>query len=155
VLVSPGAGDELQGLKKGVIELADMLAINKADGDNIARARATAAEYRSALHITGARSPRGTTPVITYSALTGAGIAQLWDGILDHDARMAAAGEKAARRRRQQVTWMWSVLEARLLDRLKSDPRLEPKLTRLEAAVAEGRLSPSVAADQIAEALGI
>src|SRR5262252_334535 len=83
-LMLPGAGDELQGLKKGVVELADMIAVNKADGDNIGRAKAAAAEYRAALHILNPRSPNWTPPVVTYSALTGDGIAQLWASVLDH-----------------------------------------------------------------------
>jgi LAO/AO transport system kinase len=155
VLISPGAGDELQGLKKGMIELADMLAINKADGDNIARAQATAAEYSAALHILGPPSPHWAQPVITYSALTGTGIAELWKRICDHRQRMQAAGEDVARRRRQQVTWMWSMLEARLLTPLKSDPRLRSMLARIETAVAEGQLSPSLAVEEIAGTLGL
>src|SRR5438105_279028 len=78
VLMLPGAGDELQGLKKGVVELADMIAINKADGDNVARAKAAAAEYRAALHILAPKSPHWSPPVVTYSALTEDGIDQLW-----------------------------------------------------------------------------
>src|ERR1700689_4507312 len=84
VLMLPGAGDEWQGLKKGVVELADMIAVNKADGDNILRAKAAAAEYRAALHILSPRSPSWSPPVVTYSALTGDGVAALWDHILDH-----------------------------------------------------------------------
>src|SRR5438477_6453953 len=91
VLMLPGAGDELQGLKKGVIEIADMLAINKADGDNINRAKAAAAEYRGALQILNPRSPNWSTPVVTYSALTGAGIAELWAHVLDHREKLTAA----------------------------------------------------------------
>ena len=102
VLMLPGAGDELQGLKKGVIEIADMLAINKADGDNINRAKAAAAEYRAALQILNPRSPNWSTPVVTYSALTGAGIAELWDTVLEHRERMIKAGELEARRREQR-----------------------------------------------------
>ena len=77
-LMLPGAGDELQGIKKGIVELADMIAVNKADGDNVERANAAAAEYRAALHILTPRSPNWTPPVMTYSALTGDGIAELW-----------------------------------------------------------------------------
>ena len=88
VLMLPGAGDELQGLKKGVVELADMIAINKADGDNLKRAKAAAAEYRAALHILTPRSPNWSPPVVTYSALTGNGIAELWATVLDHRERM-------------------------------------------------------------------
>src|SRR5262252_7509629 len=105
VLMLPGAGDELQGLKKGVVELADMIAINKADGDNRARAQAAAAEYRAALHILSPRSPHWSPPVVTYSALSGSGIAELWATVLDHRQRLSAAGELAARRREQQVKW--------------------------------------------------
>src|SRR5436190_2546489 len=155
VLMLPGAGDELQGLKKGVIEIADMLAINKADGDNINRAKAAAAEYRAALQILNPRSPNWSTPVVTYSALTGAGIAKLWDTVLEHRERMIKAGELEARRREQQVKWMWAMLEDRVFARLKSDPAIKAKLPRIEAAVAEGRMTPALAVDEIAAALGV
>ena len=155
VLMLPGAGDELQGLKKGVVEIADMIAINKADGDNVARAKAAAAEYRAALHILSPHSPNWSPPVVTYSALTGAGIAELWTTILDHRQRMTEAGELDARRRQQQVKWMWAMLEDRVFARLKSDPALKARLPRIEAAVAEGRTSPAVAVDEIAAALGV
>src|SRR5947199_4104377 len=84
VLMLPGAGDELQGLKKGVVELADIIAINKADGDNIKRARAAAAEYRAALHILTPRSAIWSPPVVAYSALTGQGIPELWEIVRSH-----------------------------------------------------------------------
>src|SRR5215211_3660806 len=155
VLMLPGAGDELQGLKKGVVEIADMIAINKADGDNVKRAKAAAAEYRAALHILTPRSPSWSPPVVTYSALTGAGVAELWESILDHRERMSKAGELDARRREQQVKWMWAMLEDRLFARLKSDPALKAKLPRIEAAVAAGRMSAAVAVDEIASALGV
>ena len=155
VLMLPGAGDELQGLKKGVIEIADMLAINKADGDNINRAKAAAAEYRAALQILNPRSPNWSTPVVTYSALTGAGIAKLWDTVLEHRERMIKAGELEARRREQQVKWMWAMLEERVFARLKSDPILKAKLPRIEAAVAAGRMSAVLAVEEIAVALGV
>ena len=153
VLMLSGAGDELQGLKKGVIEIADMLAINKADGDNVKRAQAAAAEYRAALHILNPRSRTWSPPVVTYSALTGAGIAELWDGILDHRQRMTNSGELDARRREQQVKWMWAMLEERVFARLKSNPALRAKLPRIEAAVAAGRMSPAIAVEEIVSLL--
>ena len=153
VLMLPGAGDELQGLKKGVIEIADMLAINKADGDNIKRAQAAAAEYRAALHILNPRSRTWSPPVVTYSALTGAGIAELWDSILDHRQRMTNSGELDARRREEQVKWMWAMLEERVFARLKSNPTLRAKLPRIEAAVAAGRMSPAIAVEEIVSLL--
>jgi len=155
VLMLPGAGDELQGLKKGVVELADMIAINKADGDNLPRAQAAAAEYRAALHILGHRSPHWSPPVVTYSALTGEGIASLWAGVMEHHARMTAAGALATRRRAQQVKWMWAMLEDRVAARLRSDPAIRAKLPRLETAVGDGRMSAAVAVEELAAALGI
>jgi LAO/AO transport system kinase len=155
VLMLPGAGDELQGLKKGVVELADMIAVNKADGDNIDRAMAAAAEYRAALNILTPRSALWSPPVVAYSALTGEGIAKLWDTILEHRARMSSSGELAARRRDQQVKWMWAMLEERMLSRLRSNPALRTKLPKLEAAVADGRVSAAVAVEEIAAALRI
>src|SRR6266852_4371909 len=153
VLMLPGAGDELQGLKKGVVELADLIAVNKADGDNVKRAKAAAAEYRAALHILTPRSPGWSPPVLTFSALTGDAIAELWDTVLDHRGRMTKTGELAARRREQQVKWMWAMLEDRLFARLRSDPAIKAKLPRIEAAVAAGRMTPAVAVDEIAAAM--
>ncbi|MEX2035285.1 MAG: methylmalonyl Co-A mutase-associated GTPase MeaB [Xanthobacteraceae bacterium] len=154
-LMLPGAGDELQGIKKGLVELADMIAVNKADGDNIKRATTAAAEYRAALHILNPRSPNWSPPVVTYSALRETGIAELWAQVLAHRERMTSSGELAARRREQQVKWMWSMLEERLLARLKSDAALRAKLPQIEAAVADGRLAATLAVEQIAAALGM
>jgi LAO/AO transport system kinase len=154
-LMLPGAGDELQGIKKGLVELADMIAINKADGDNLQRAKAAAAEYRAALHILTPRSPNWTPPVLTYSALTGHGIAELWTQVLAHRERMTKSGERTALRREQQVKWMWSMLNDRVLARLKSDAGLRARLPALEAAVAEGRLSPPLAVTEIIDAMGL
>jgi len=152
-LMLPGAGDELQGIKKGLVELADMIAINKADGDNIKRANHAAADYRSALHILSPRSEHWHPPVETYSALTGAGLDRLWQKILDHRTAMNASGEFAGRRREQQVKWMWSMLEQRMMARLRSEPAIRAKVKKMEAEVADGRVSPAVAAEQISEML--
>jgi LAO/AO transport system kinase len=152
-LMLPGAGDELQGIKKGLVELADMIAINKADGDNLKRAQHAAADYRSALHILSPRSEHWHPPVETYSALTGNGIAKLWQKILDHRTAMNASGDFAARRRDQQVKWMWSMLEQRMLARLRADASTRARVKKIEADVADGRLTPAVAAEQILELL--
>ena len=152
-LMLPGAGDELQGIKKGLVELADMIAVNKADGDNVKRANHAAADYRSALHILTPRSEHWQPPVMTYSALTGAGISELWQNVLDHRNAMNASGDFAARRRQQQVKWMWSMLEQRMLARLRADASVRGKVKKLEVEVAEGRVSPALAAEQIAEML--
>jgi LAO/AO transport system kinase len=154
-LMLPGAGDELQGIKKGLVELADMIAVNKADGDNIKRATTAAAEYRAALHILSPRSPNWTPPVVTYSALTGTGVAGLWKQVLLHRERLTQAGEHAQLRRAQQVKWMWSMLEERMFGRLKSDATVRARLPAIESAVAEGRLAPTLAVEQIAAMLGL
>ncbi|UFZ06786.1 methylmalonyl Co-A mutase-associated GTPase MeaB [Bradyrhizobium ontarionense] len=152
-LMLPGGGDELQGIKKGLVELADMIAINKADGDNVKRANITAADYRGALHLLSPRSEHWHPPVVTYSAMAGAGIAELWQKVLDHRKAMIASGEFAARRRDQQVKWMWTMLEQRLMARLRTDPSIRAKVRKLETDVAEGRVAPALAAERLAEML--
>jgi LAO/AO transport system kinase len=152
-LMLPGAGDELQGIKKGLVELADMIAINKADGDNLKRANIAAADYRGALHILSPRSEHWQPPVVTYSALTGTGIAELWQKVQDHRNAMMASGEFASRRREQQVKWMWSMLENRMMARLRSDAAMRAKVRKIETEVAEGRIAAALAAETIAELL--
>src|SRR5579864_913952 len=153
VLMLPGAGDELQALKKGVVELADMIAVNKADGDNAKRAKAAAAEYEAALHILAHPSPNWSPPVVTCSALNGDGIEALWSKILDHRQRLTRSGELAARRGEQQVKWMWAMLEERLFAPLRSDRTLKAELPRIEADVAAGRLAAAEAAERLAAML--
>jgi LAO/AO transport system kinase len=155
VLMIPGAGDELQGLKKGIVELADMLAVNKADGDNIEAAKQAAAEYRAALNILTPQSSTWSPSVVTYSALTGNGIDRLWAQILTHKEKMTASGELSARRRHQQVKWMWTMLEERLTGRLRSDTSIRARLRQAEIQVAAGKLTPTLAVDEIARLLGV
>ncbi|MFG1420159.1 methylmalonyl Co-A mutase-associated GTPase MeaB [Xanthobacter sp. VTT E-85238] len=155
VLMLPGAGDELQGIKKGVLELADIVAVNKADGDNLIRARAAAGEYRAALHLLGARSAHWSPPVLTYSGLTGEGIEALWSEVLNHRVRSEAAGAFAATRRAQQVRWMWTLLHEKVAECVASDPAIKARVPALEKDVAEGTLSPTLAANEIAALLGL
>jgi LAO/AO transport system kinase len=153
VLALPGAGDELQALKKGVVELADMIAVNKADGDNVPRAKLAASQFAAALHILSLRSPNWSPPVATCSALTGDGIRALWSHVLDHRQRLTASGELTARRGEQQVKWMWTMLEERLFEPLRSDRGVKSALPRIETDVAAGRLAPSAAVEKIAAML--
>ena len=152
-LMLPGGGDELQGIKKGLVELADMIAINKADGDNLKRANVTAADYRGALHLLAPRSEHWHPPVVTYSALSGTGVAELWQQVINHRKAMTASGEFAQRRRYQQVKWMWSMLEQRIMARLRADAAIRGKVKRLENEVADGHIAPALAAEQLAEML--
>jgi len=154
-LMLPGAGDELQGLKKGLVELADMIAVNKADGDNLARAQAAAAEYRAALHILSPRSANWAPPVVTYSALTGEGIAGLWAQVIAHRDKLTASAELTVRRREQQIKWMWTMLDDFWRTRIASDAKLKARLPQIEAAVAAGQLSPARAVDELVAALGV
>ncbi|MBD3844567.1 methylmalonyl Co-A mutase-associated GTPase MeaB [Bosea sp. SSUT16] len=155
VLMLPNAGDELQGIKKGIVELADMIAVNKADGAGATAARAAAAQYKAALHILAPASPLWSTPVVTISGLTGEGLDALWSKIEDHHHRFEAKGLITERRRRQDVKWMWAMVQDRLQARLRHDPALKARTPALEAAVAAGELAPTLAADEIAQALGL
>jgi LAO/AO transport system kinase len=141
---------ETVGIGQSETTVADMIAVNKADGDNVARTKVAAADYRAALNILVPRSPNWKPPVTTYSALTGDGIAELWRQVTAHRAAMTKSGELAARRREQQVKWMWSMLEERLTARLRSDPAVRAKLRTAEAAVADGKLAPTLAVEEIA-----
>ncbi|RDJ23025.1 methylmalonyl Co-A mutase-associated GTPase MeaB [Bosea caraganae] len=155
VLMLPNAGDELQGIKKGIIELADMIAVNKADGDGAIAARAAAAQYQAALHILAPASMVWSVPVVTISGLTGDGLDGLWAKIRDHRTRHETNGLITKKRRRQDVKWMWAMVEDRLQARLRHDPALKARIPALEAAVGAGEMAPTAAADEIAGALGL
>ncbi len=154
VLMLPGAGDELQGIKKGILELADMIAVNKAD-DSGARAAAAAAEYRAALHILAPASATWVPPVVTVSGLTGQGLDALWAQVLDHRARLDATGELKAKRRSQDVRWMWALVHERVHEKLAHDPAVRRRVPAVERAVAEGTASPNAGADEISAMLGL
>ena len=146
---------ETVGIGQSETAVADMIAVNKADGDNVKRAKAAAGEYRAALHILTPRSPTWAPPVMTYSALTGDGIEALWTQVLAHRQQLSAVGEFAARRREQQVKWMWSMLQDRFHFALTTNARLRARMPAIERAVADGTLSPALAVEEIAGALGV
>jgi LAO/AO transport system kinase len=149
VLMLAGAGDELQGIKRGVLELADMIAVNKADGDNIERAQAAAADYRMAMHLMAPASPTWTPPVVTCSALTNEGLEEIWSLICQHRQRLDATGELAARRADQRVRWMWSMVEDRVLSSFRAS--VADLAAELEAAVHAGTVPPTAAAEQLVD----
>ena len=155
VLMLPGAGDELQGIKKGVLELADMIAVNKADGDGANRARAAAAEYRAALHILAPASPNWSPPVVMISGLANQGLKEMWEKIVEHRTRFMATGEFTARRRAQDVKWMWAMIEDRLMGRLRDDRTLRARLPAIEQAVADGTLTATAAAEDVLTHAGL
>ncbi|HUP73755.1 MAG TPA: methylmalonyl Co-A mutase-associated GTPase MeaB [Acidimicrobiales bacterium] len=153
VLMIPGAGDELQGIKKGVLELADMIAVNKADGDNEGRARVAANEYSSALRLVQPSSPTWSPPVVTCSALHEVGLDTLWAQIELHRSKLSASGELDDKRRQQQVDWMWASVEDRLLYRLRHAPGVKRLVPRLEREVRDGTLTATLAAQRVLDAL--
>ena len=146
VLLIAGAGDELQGIKRGILEVADMLAINKADGDNRPRAIRAQASYQSALRLMRGGS---VPPVLTCSALEKTGLDELWALVVESRAQREASGELQQTRRVQQVQWMWDMVEDGLRRALRSDPDLSALIAQLEEAVGEGRATPSAAALKI------
>jgi LAO/AO transport system kinase len=154
VLMLPGAGDELQGIKKGILELADLIAVNKAD-DAGAKAKAAAAEYKAALHILAPASATWTPPVLTVSGLTGQGLDELWIKVLKHRKRLEATGELSAKRRAQDTKWMWALVHERLYERLHHDRALRQRIPEIEKAIADGTLSPNAGASEIVKLLGI
>lgn len=153
VLMLPGAGDDLQGLKKGVLEIADMITVNKADGDNRMAAERAAAEYRNALHILSPQSPNWSPPVLTHSGLQDEGVDALWEQVLLFKARMTASGEWQKRREEQRIGWMWSMFDTSLKNLLVDRAQLQTLARELEATVRTGALQPGSAAEQLLEAL--
>jgi LAO/AO transport system kinase len=154
VLLLPGTGDDLQGLKKGLIELADMIAINKADGDMEARATATAGDYKAALHILTPQNADWQPPVIQISALHNRGLDVLWNHIERHHATLTASGVLAARRRDQAVAWMRDMIAEGLRLTLHM-PAVRERLAALERQVREGAVLPAKAAEDILALAGV
>ncbi len=155
VLLLPGGGDDLQGIKKGIIEIADMIAINKADGENVARAAAAATEYRNALHILAPQSATWSPPVITISGATNQGLDELWSKVVQHRDLTQASGEFDERRQRQAVAWMRDMMEERLMAAMKANPDVARELPRIEEDVKAGRLLPTLAVEQVMALMGM
>ncbi len=149
VLLIPGGGDELQGIKKGIIEIADMIAINKADGDNVARARRSAADYKGALNLLMPASQTWKPPVLTISGLENVGLDALWANVERHRDLTTASGERDARRSAQAVAWMRDMLTEQLMARALAKPDVAGRLAAAEAEVAAGRLLPTRAVDDV------
>jgi len=151
VLVAPGGGDELQGLKRGIMELADLVVVNKADGDLAATAAHTAADYAAALHLVRPRLAGWEPRVLTCSALVGDGIEAVWEAVEDFGAKVGDA--LPALRADQSRQWMWSEVTDSLLEALAADQTAGALARRLETKVAEGAITPTAAARAVLEAL--
>lgn len=147
VLMIAGAGDELQGIKKGVLEVADAIVINKADGDNVTRAELARKEYQAALHMLMPVSPTWKVPVLTCSALEAHGIDKIWKTVQDHRQKLTASGEMARKRTDQALDWMNFLLDEGFRQWFYTTPQVRDALPQLRAAVEKGTTSPTAAAD--------
>ncbi len=152
LLVAPGGGDDLQGIKRGIMELADVLVITKADGDLAATARHTAADYRHALELLRPKAGAGAAPVLTCSSLAGEGIPEVADTVAGLQATWAASGRLADLRAGQATAWMWNDVQARLGEAVRSHPAVVALAPELEAQVTAGSLSPTTAARRLLDA---
>ncbi|WP_445181468.1 methylmalonyl Co-A mutase-associated GTPase MeaB [Pseudonocardia sp. Cha107L01] len=148
-------GDALQGIKRGILELADVIAVNKADGPGEKDAVRAARELASALRMLRGPDNGWEVPVLTCSAATGARVDEVWGKVVDHQDRLDSSGELTERRRRQQVRWMWTMVTDRLRARLRDHPEVRSLAPELERAVLDGKLTPALGADRILEAFGL
>lgn len=151
LLLLPGGGDDLQGIKRGIMELADLVLVNKADGELEGVASATVADYASAIRLLPSRSAHWSAPVQKCSALTGVGIESAWQQIESYRERLGETGEIHKRREKQAESWMWSEVEASLKDAVSADPTVRGEAERLRGAIHGGTLSPPEAASRLVE----
>ena len=155
VLMLPGAGDELQGIKKGVLELADMIAVNKSDAPNEKRAKAAARDYKNALHIMRPQSPNWSPPVECISGLSNMNLDVMWERVVENRSKLTGSGELQEKRTEQQFRWMWAMVEDRLMESLKSHPDVVSQLDGIHAAITDDTLTATVGAQRILNAFGL
>jgi LAO/AO transport system kinase len=153
VLMLSGAGDELQGIKKGVIEIADAIAINKADGDNIQKAEQAKKAYEYALHLLKPSSSLWSPPVLTCSAKEMFGIQEIWETILNHRKLFIESGELDLKRKQQALAWMWSLVEEGLKERFYKNSEVTKCLNKISRKVEEGTTTPTIAAEKLLSCL--
>ena len=151
LVASPAGGDELQGIKRGIMELADLIVVNKADGDLEPAAHRAAADLQHAVHLLRPKRPGWEVTVTTCSARTGAGLSSLWEALTAAHERLRANGLEELRAQ-QSTAWMWSEVTDTMLDRLRRAPSVRERVPELEGAVARGELAPAVAAEQLLQA---
>ena len=149
VLMISGAGDELQGIKKGVLELADGIAINKADGDNLKAVEKTKGDLEMAMHLIRPESPTWSTPVLTCSSIVEGGTKNVWEVVLDHHKKFKASGEFRQRRKKQTLRWMWTLVEEGLKQRFKNNEKINKEIPVISRQVENEKISPSAAAEAL------
>ena len=149
LIIAPGGGDELQGIKRGIVELADLVIVNKADGDMTAVAKSTSADYANALHLLRPKTNAWNARTVLCSALEKRGIDDVWTAIADHQETIRASGDLDIRRSEQSRSWLWSEISESLIDRLRADAQVAAVIAEVEAAVVAGTLPASVAATRV------
>ena len=154
LLLAPAGGDELQGIKRGIMELADLVVVTKADGDLESAAAVTAADYTNALHLIRPKTDAWTAQVLTCSAITPRGVDEVWSAVEAHRAALGSSGDLERHRSEQARDWMWAEIGDGLLERLQAHPGAAAAAERLEAEVAAGRLPAPVAAARVLDELG-
>lgn len=152
VLLQPGAGDELQGVKKGVIELADLIVVNKADGDGVLAADRTRQQFQNALDLLRGQASKWRPRVLCASGLNGTGIAETWEAICAHREALGTSGQLILRRRAQARAWMWTLIEEGLTRLFRATPAVAAEVSGLEREVEEQRTTPAAAARRLLEA---
>lgn len=155
LITAPGGGDELQGIKRGIMELADVVVVNKADGDLRNAARRAVADYRHAVHLLRPRYEGWTVPVIAASAVEGTGVDEVWQAVERFTHHLRAGGDLDRLRSDQAVAWMWTEMNERLVDAFRRDERVAKRLGDIEAEVRAGRVSPTSAAHELLAAHGL
>lgn len=145
-------GDQLQGIKKGVLELADIIVVNKADGSHVAEAKAAARELTAAIRLIYPRESLWRPPVLTMSAIDGSGLRELWQTVVRHREALTESGAFDSRRRAQQIDWTWSLVRDSVLDRVLNHPAVKELRPLVEQRVRDGELTPALAAQQILDA---
>ena len=153
-LMLPGAGDELQGIKKGILEIADMIAVNKADGEMKNAANRAVMEYQHALDILNPKSANWKPRSLSCSAFTGDGLAAIWETICEYKRLLKDAGEWQEKRKSQQVEWMWAIIRERILSKIETNEKVQSLVPQLELQVAESKLTPALAALEILTVVG-
>lgn len=153
-LMLPGAGDELQGIKKGILEIADMIAVNKADGEMKNAANRAVMEYQHALDILNPKSANWKPRSLSCSAYTGDGLVAIWETICDYKRLLKDAGEWQEKRKSQQVEWMWAIIRERILSKIETNEKVQSLVPQLELQVAESKLTPALAALEILTVIG-
>lgn len=149
LLLSPGGGDELQGIKRGIMELADIIVVNKADGELLPAARRAQMEYKTALHLMRPKNASWTPNVLLASALKGEGLPEVWAAAASHHEALNEAGELDRLRAAQARAWMWTEIREGLFAALKADPQAAKLIPELEKEVAKGLTTPTAAARRL------